>query len=278
MERVIRGRSFTLVKTFYEDGVATDPDSPPTVAITRSDGSTVTAGAVTNETPDGTWSVTVPASSNLLLDTLTADWAATVNGVAQEYLDVVEVAGDVLFTVAEMQADLGTSTTSYTAAQIATARTYAETQLERACGVAFVARYARETFSGNGTTTVLLRWPRVTAVRSVSIDGADVTPVSSVVALREGIGYLSTGWTAGYGNVVIDYEHGDSVLDPGASEAALVLAKHKLVKGPIDERATQRSSEFGPVNLATPGMFGSRFGIPVVDAFIAANNMNVGVA
>jgi hypothetical protein len=60
---------------------------------------------------------------------------------------------------------------------------------------------------------------------------------------------------------------------PGAVEAALVLAKHKLVKGPIDERATQRPSEFGPVNLATPGMFGARFGIPVVDAFVSATRI-----
>ena len=46
-----------------------------------------------------------------------------------------------------------------------------------------------------------------------------------------------------------------------------MLAEHHIVQGPIDDRATQRASEFGPVNLATPGLFGSRFGIPVVDAF-----------
>jgi hypothetical protein len=177
-----------------------------------------------------------------------------------------------------MQAELGTSTTSYTPAQIATARTYAETQLEHECGVAFVPRYELEMFGGGGTTTQVLRWPRVTAVRSVTIDDVSVTPVSSVVAVREGIAYYSSGWTAGYGNVQIGYEHGHTVLNPGASEAALVLAKHKLVKGPIDERATQRASEFGPVNLATPGMFGARFGIPVVDAFCVANSMRVGVA
>src|SRR4051812_39702346 len=108
MERVVVNRSFTLYKTFYVDGVATDPTGSPTVAITRaSTGATVTSGAVTNETADGTWSVTVAATQNTLLDTLTVTWTATVNGTAQQYVDTVEVAGDVLFTLADARATSG---------------------------------------------------------------------------------------------------------------------------------------------------------------------------
>src|SRR5690242_10611676 len=105
MERIVRGRSATLYKTFYADGVATDPTGSPTVTVTRlSDGTTVTTGAVTDEAAAGTWSVTIPSTSNLLLDTYTVDWAATVNGSSQEYLDTVEVAGGTFFTIAELNA------------------------------------------------------------------------------------------------------------------------------------------------------------------------------
>jgi hypothetical protein len=105
MERVVVNRSFTLYKTFYADGVATDPTGTPTVTITRlSTGATVTTGAVTDEAGVGTWSVTVSATQNTLLDTLTVTWTATVNATAQQYVDTVEVAGGTIFTIAEARA------------------------------------------------------------------------------------------------------------------------------------------------------------------------------
>lgn len=281
MERVIRGRSFTILKTFYADGVAADPTGSPTVTVTRSDGTTVTTGAVTDEPGVGTWSVTVAAAENTLLDTLTFDWAAVVNGVAQEFVDTVEVAGDVLFTVAEARAVKPLdNTTVYTTAAIVAMRTLVEQAMEDAADVAFVPRYYQETFSGNGTTTALLRWPKVTAVRSASIDGTAVSPVSSVVALREGLGYLSTGWTGGYGNVTIGYEHGWSSPPERIRQAALFEARYRLVMAekPGDDRAVRQDFNEGSYTLHVPGRAGAQFMLPETDAAVAQYSLAIGVA
>jgi hypothetical protein len=117
MDRVVVNRSFTLYKTFYADGVATDPTGTPTVVITRaSTGAVVTTGAVTDEAAVGTWSVTVAATQNTLLDTLTVTWTATVNATPQQYVDIVEVAGDTICTIADLPiVECGTLTRVQTA-------------------------------------------------------------------------------------------------------------------------------------------------------------------
>lgn len=281
MERVVVNRSFTLYKTFYEDGVATDPDSPPTVTITRADGTTVTTGAVTDETEAGTWSVTVTATNNTLLDTLTVDWAATVNGVAQEYLDVVEVAGGILFTLAEARAIKPLDNeTLYSASAITAMRTLVEQAIEDAADVAFVPRYHQETISGNGRTTITLRWPKITEVRSAVIDDAAVSPISSVVALREGIGYVSTGWTFGYGNVTIGYEHGWPTPPERIKRAALFEARFRLIQAnsPTDDRAVRLDTDVGSYALQQPGRGGMQFYLPETDSAVQQYSMSVGVA
>jgi hypothetical protein len=277
MERVIRGRSFTLTKTFYVDGVATDPTGTPTVTITRDDGTLVTAGSVVDETEAGTWSVTVPASENVLLDTLRVVWSAVAGGETQEYVDTVEVAGDVLFTVAQALATDGLS--GKTPAQIIEKRTLVEGLLEKACGVAFVPRYGKVLLSGNGRSTILLP-PRVTAIRSVLVDDVAVTDASTIRLLASGEAYYPNWWTAGYANVVVAFEHGysDGSERMAAGDAALSWAKMLLLKGPIDDRATGQVSEFGNITLATPGMRGSVSGIPSVDQFIQSYNLSVCVA
>lgn len=277
MERVVRGRSFTLSKTFYVDGVATDPTGTPTVTITRDDGTAVATGAVTNEPAVGAWSVTVTATENDRLDTLTVDWAAVVSGESQEYVEVVEVAGGVLFTVAQAQATSGLE--SKTAAQITEKRALVESMLEQACGVAFVPRYAKKTISGNGRTTFLLP-PRTTAIRSITVDGALATDLATVRLDASGVAYYSAGWTSGYSNIVVAFEHGyeDGPERMAAGDAALTWAKALLISGPIDDRATATSTEFGNISLSTPGRGGTIAGIPSVDAFIQNYSLNVAVA
>jgi hypothetical protein len=279
LERILQNTPGSVSKQWYEAGVAVDPGTV-NVNVTRADGTVLVTGGSVSGTGTGarTYALTT-ATHTPLLDTLTLTWVSSDKGTLVSY---VEVVGGFLFSLAELSAEVANSTTSYTAAEMAEARTYAEVRLERACGVAFVPRYELETVPGSGTTGLLLKWPYVRAIRSASAtyNGTTTTlSASDLLALTwTGAGGLyGYTWTLGY-PWVIGYEHGESVPDPGASEAALVLAKHKLVKGPIDERATQRQSEFGPINLATPGMFGSQFGIPVVDAFVKDRNMNVGVA
>jgi hypothetical protein len=278
MERIVKGRSATLTKTF-----TFTPTGTPTVVLTRvSDGTTVTTGGVSGATT--TWTYTIPASSNTLLDTYTETWTAVSGGSSQSFVDYIQVAGGVLFQLDELKVlKTGGSSTigsTFTDAQVGDARTYAETELERECGeYGFVPRYNLETVNGeNGGTVRLSGWP-VRSIRSVTVTdpsgGTTTYSASQLTALRFQGAVVSNlaGWTAGYGNFTVGYEYGSDFPPPGASEAALILAKSRIVRGPIDDRATQQATEYGTINMATPGMFGSRYGLPAVDAFIRANKI-----
>ena len=279
MERIVRNRSATLLKTFYADGVPADPTGSPTVTVTRqSDGTTVTAGAITNEPATGTWSVTIPATSNTLLDTLTVDWSATVNGIPQEYVDTVEVAGDVLFTVADARAVKPLdNATDYPTPAILAMRTLVEESLEDVCGVAFVPRYRRTTLNGDGGTTVMLDRPMVRAIRTVTIDGTTINP-SDVAVTPTGVLYHAGRWAKGTSNITVTYEHGHPYPPARVAHAALRLAKRWLVEGPVDDRATAMSNEEGTFQLVTPGMRGAMFDLPEVNAVVQQYSLAVMVA
>ncbi len=290
MERVIRARSFTLTKTFYVDGVATDPTGTPTVTITRSDGTAVTAGSVVNETPVGEFSVTVTAANNLLLDTLRVDWAAVVNGVEQEHVDIVEVAGDVLFTVAEARAVKPLeSTTVYTTAKIVAMRTLVEQAFEAALGYALVPRFKLEVFTPDGGVALWSRVPLVgnvpgtgipfvTSVRSAVVDG---TAVTAADVIPDTIGFVyDNGWGSVRRSVTIGYEHGAQYPPERVRRAALFEARYRLIQAnsPTDDRAVRLDTEQGSYALQQPGRGGQSFYLPESDAVVKDYGLNVGVA
>lgn len=286
LERIVLGRSATLYKTFYSGATATDPTGSPTVTVTRvSDGSAVTTGAVTDEAAQGTWSVTIPATSNTALDWYTVDWAATVNSVSQEYLDTVEVVGDVLFTIAEARTQRPLdNTTLYSEAAIVAMRTRVEQALEDVCGVAFVPRYYRETITGDGTQTIATRWPKIRAIRSgVGAYGTYSTTLSAgdlagIVLERSGFIY-GYPWTFGY-QWTLGYEHGHDRPPERVRRAALLLARSWMVAGPIDDRAAtfNAGADGGTYGLVVPGRNGSWFGLPEVDAVANEYSLRLGVA
>src|SRR5215217_5067951 len=127
LERVQQLTPATVSQQWYEDGTATDPGTV-TVGITRADGTTlVAAGAATSGTGTSPRTFNLTTTHTALLDRLKLTWTSTTKGTLTSY---VEIVGGFLFTLAELSADLATSTTTYTAAQMADARTYAETQIE----------------------------------------------------------------------------------------------------------------------------------------------------
>ena len=272
MERIVAGRSATLTRTF-----TAAPTGTPTVAVVDSEGTAVTVGSVTGAGTD--WTYTIPATSVPEVDTFTETWTATVGGTAQTFTDRIEVAGDVLFTIAELTAELTGTTGTYTDAQKADARTYAENELERHLNIALVPRF--DVYRGNGDGYGFrvpryglraVRWGRYyTSGVATSLSASDLLALE----LGEGHAY-GYSWPTGYRNVEIGYEHGLDVgnrLAVTAKESALLLAKRHIVKGPLDDRATQRASDAGPINLATPGMFGSITGLPIVDEFIVSERI-----
>jgi hypothetical protein len=277
MQRIARARSATLTQTFYENGVPTDPSpDAATVTITRDDGTVIVTDAATVNAGTGVASYTLTPDDTANLDLLTVTWTAEFGGSEQTYTDTVEIVGGFLFTVAQAKALSGLA--SKTTQQIIDARTLVETALEDACGVAFVPRYQRESLSGLGFTQAILSMPRVTAVRSLTLNGAVVTDAASVVPSGSGAIHYPAGFTRGFGNYEVAYEHGWPSPPPRVSQAALRWARSILIDGPIDDRYTSVSNEVGTFALATPGLRGSVSGLPEVDATIAAYSLRACVA
>jgi hypothetical protein len=276
VERIISGRSATLTHTFYSARVATDPSpDSATVTITRADGTALVTNAATTGTIAGSFAYTFNPGDIAQVDNLTARWTSALGTV----VTYVEIVGGFLFGLAALKSDLQTPG-NFTTDQLVAIRTLAEDALEDACGVAFVPRLRTETLSGTGAVTTILDRPYVRAIRSASIDGVALTS-TELLALRysqSGTIYNASRWTAGWGNTVVVYEHGHSHPPERVSRACRLLAKTWLVRGPVDERATQMATEVGTINLATPGRFGSTFGIPEVDAVVAEYGLKVAVA
>ena len=274
MERVKQNTPATISNVWYSDGVIADPGTV-TVGVTRDDGTVlVAAGAATSGGGAAARTFNLTTTHTSLLDRLVVTWTSSTLGVDGQ---VVEVVGDYLFSVA--QAKALTSLANKTSAEIIEKRTLVEVLLENACGVAFVPRYSRKSFNGTAGYHLLLP-PRTTAIRSVKLDGTLVTDISTLRLLPTGELYFPSGWTRGFANYEVAFEHGysDGAERFAASDAALTWARYLLVKGPIDERTTSMSTEDGTFSLLTPGRGGSVSGIPSVDAFIQSHNLSVAVA
>lgn len=277
MERIVRVRSATLTRTF-----TFTPTGTPSVVVRNSAGTVVTTGSVSGATT--TWTYTIPASSNPLLDTYTETWTAVAGGESQTFVDSIEVAGDTLFTLAEVRAIQAlASTVTYPDADVLDKRTEVEQDIEQEAGVAFVPRYELETLDGSGGATVMLKRPRVRSIRSASISGTalSVDELAQLAVSTTGAVYRPAGWPCGLGNVVIGYEHGFDDAPRPIKSGALELAKIRLLgrNSPIDERATTFAAENGvSYGLVVAGRGGSRFGLPDLDAAIDRYSMATMVA
>jgi hypothetical protein len=264
VDRVLKGTPASISNSWYSDGALADP-GVTTIGIVAADGTVVVAsGTATTGAGAAARSFALTTTHTAELEHLTVTWTTANFGTATTY---VEVVGGYLFSLSDLDAKLQTPA-DYTAAEKTAARTRAESALERACGVAFVPRYERETRDGSGLYRLAVSWPNVRSVRTVLVSGTSVT-VADITGRPGGTLYNPTGWTSGYDNIVVEYEHGYDYPPPEVAEACAILAKHYLVQGPIDDRAISQTSEFGVVTLSTPGVRGVRFGLPEVDAVVS---------
>jgi hypothetical protein len=254
VERIQQNTPGTASKQWLEAGAPVDPGTV-TVGVTRADGTvllapgTATAGATTN-----------PRTFNLTaVNTLTS---------------YVEVVGGFLFNTLDARAAAPLNdTTKYPQARLEAMRIRVEQALEEACGVAFVPRYERERITEHTpwrTHDLQLRWPKVRAIRDATLNGTALTSTELAEVVPAGsFFYYSAGWGAsGRSDIWVGYEHGYDFTPARVSQAAILLAKAWLVAGPIGDRTTSMSTEDGTFTLATPGLRGSTFGIPEVDAVV----------
>lgn len=278
IQRVQQGTRSTITATVQVDGTATDPaPDTATIHVVRADGTDlVAAGTATVNSGTGEFSYTLTAAQTALLDRLTARWTFTLGSESQTLDTFVEVVGGFLFPLATAKADADLS--SQTAAALAVVRTRAEEALERACGVAFVPRFARETVSGDASNDLLLQWPRLRSVRSATVDGTALTPteLGQLAVSSLGSYWPDQTWGKGVSNIVVGYEHGHDFPPGPVSNAALLLAKSYIVSSPFnDPRVVMAQAGQEQFQFTRSG--GGGFGIPEVDQVVRDYGYVLGV-
>lgn len=229
---------------------------------------------------DGALTVTVPVE-DMPLGIYEVRFTGTIDDAPQEWRIPFEIVGDHIVTLAEIRAfDNGAFADSeeFTDDRLRDARLWAEQRIEheRAAGVAFVPRGTKDVLWADGEAELWLTWPRVRAIRSLTIDDVDIDP--DTVQARN----MSIRRTLGFtGRVEVVYEHGYDHPSQPVKEVALLAAKEYLIRN-LGSRATTESTDVGFYRLSIAGE-GGRTGIPEVDALIADERMrargrSVGVA
>lgn len=290
MQRILRSTPATLEARFYPAGSDTPAtDGTVTVTVTRADGTTVTGVGAVSEPDSGVYRATLPAQPDL--DLLTATW----EGDTQTVTTTAEIVGGFYCTLAEIRAQRNLdSAAKFPTAALEDARDWFETLAEDHCGCAFVPRFARHTFDGDGSTglrlrltsTSLARRPRPRPVRRVlaatidgtsvaggAVSGWDVYPDGTIDTYD-----ATTVFTLGRRNVIVAWEYGYDQPPADLKSAALAAIRARLLADEArqyPERATSISNEFGNILLSQPGT-NRPTGLPEVDAVLNRLNENTG--
>jgi len=148
--------------------------------------------------------------------------------------------------------------------QVKAMRDLVEETIEQAAGVAFLPRRAEETLPPTSGRPVHLSRALVREVEQVSVNGDDWT-AEEVAGLPVDHGWLIGLYAA---DAVVTYTHGYDQPPARIRRAAMTATRVWLLKGPVDDRATQLAVDGSTINLATPGLLGFITGIPEVDAAI----------
>lgn len=173
-------------------------------------------------------------------------------------------------TVADMRArfpDPFSDTGKYPNQRVQDAIDLAAESFEHAADVAFSPRTETLDLAASSRTQIQLPRARVISVDTiVGSTSGSVTLDGRIVAgcLFEN----ANAWTAGE-TLTVTFTHGYPTAPLEVVFAVGLLARKRILRGDLDDRATQlQEANGGIVNLATPGMFGAEFGIPDVDAVL----------
>lgn len=267
-QRVVAGRDFTASVDF---GVEEDELPVGLVSFLLVDSAGAVVVGPTAATGAGSvFTFDVPAAAVPRVDLLTASWTSSV-GI---WTTAVDVRASRVFTVPALLA-VFPELAGKSLPAVERARMAAEDFLEDQCGRAFTRAFAVESFpaqSGLWHSSVLLdRYP-VLALRFVTVGGVALGAAELAGVAVDQWGVASGSTFAGA--TVVGYEHGGPVAD--VDRVAMILARHRLLKGPLDDRAIGMPVEGGGViSLLTPGVRGSVTGLPEVDVFLQRHRARV---
>lgn len=272
MDRILRDAAGEIrIELRNENGVLTDATGAVPVEVRDGGGDVAIAATNAAHPSTGIYTLAIPSSETTILDGYEATWTAVIGGGTNIFRTRYEVIGGFFFSVAEARAfDSGAlaDETLYPNQTLTDGREQVESELEDACGVAFVPRGLRVVLDGSSTSSLFLPHTRVRRLVSVKVD--DVASDLNDIALYgdEGRMVLQTGsFSSGYQNVSILLEHGYSQPPERIKRAALILLRDRLVGSNIHDRALSHTDESGTVSLSVAGVNGY-FGIPEVDAAV----------
>lgn len=273
IERVVRNTPATLTVTFYTDETPNDADGTVSVVIKRANGTTLTSGNAVHQGAAGSGKYAFNLAPQASLNNLTVDWSGTFSGAVATISNRVEIVGGHYFTIAELRGyDSALADSSkYSTAALADARLAVEVEFERVCHRAFVHRFFREPFQGDGSHYVWLKYPEIKQVLSVNdvavVDDSDFLTYDGMYELR-----WLTDIFVNDEPYIIEYEYGMDDVPVDIKRAALRRARGLLTgsRARIDERATvMQIPDFGTFQLSTPGQRGAMTGIPDIDVVLA---------
>jgi hypothetical protein len=270
VDRYLRGSGDTLRFTLYVNGELTDSEEDVTVSIANGAGTAVGASATAAHPSLGVYERYPTAAQMASLDTYTASWTVTLNGEARTFTTQYEVVGGTLFTLAELRdsatplGDLGRHTT----AKILAKKKVVESRFENWCRAAFFPKGHRQTFRGEYSDTLILKYGRVLSIESLTVDGEDVD--LDDLDRNDQAGILS-GYRF-HGDVDIHFTYGYQTVPDDLKEAAMGYCAHLLQPSNREfERTLSITSEIGTTQIAQPNSWRPT-GIPWIDSILWAYN------
>lgn len=272
-ETILRNTGELLDLTFYVDGVATEADGDVTVTVTRERGAVLVASTTAVDHADvGRYQYSLSPQADL--DLLTVTWSGVFSGTTQTVTTQVEIVGGYYVTLAEIRAQKNLdSTTKFTAIELDTAQRAVETMIEEFCGVAFVPRYHRDVFTGDGSTFRQLSKMYPRTILAASLDGVAVADTSAWSVTRGG--WLQTGSTyltapsyVGAENAWVAYEHGLDAPPADLKRAALIAIRANLLDDQTGHRELSIANEFGGTTRFAAINEDNPTGIPAVDGVL----------
>lgn len=225
---------------------------------------------VTAATPDGIVESGIGIYTTTLIAPDTAGQYLVIwnDGDGHEASEDLVITGSVrpsYFSIADLRARYPELTVEkYDDDQVQDAIDTATEAFERAADVAFSPTDTELVAYADHPTTLPLPLTHVTAVSAA--EGATSGTIDLASTRVQGGSYLIGSWPTGE-NVTLTVTHGYATPPLPVVRAVQLLARTWLVRGPVDDRATQiPAADGGVINLATPGLLGQVFGIPFVDA------------
>lgn len=266
--RVLRTAQVTLTREVRVDGVLTDATNPLEVAVTRLDGTAVSAGTSTRASL-GTYTYALASQADL--DLLQAAWTGDVAGGTVTFEDLVEVVGGFYFDLSKVRARYRElkDPAVVSEARLAELRTEIEVEFDAICGQSFVPRYGFHETVGRGSPYLGVPDTWIRRVRAVTVAGVAWSPadVAALRGTRHGDIVRPAGavWPPDV-PVSVEYEHGRMICPPPVTTAATLRIRSLInpgASGVPDRAETIVTPEGASFRLSMPGADST--GIPDVD-------------